>query len=274
MMNSSSLDEIARRVATARRPTLMLDFDGTLAPIAERPDLAEIPPETRATIAALAKLPDTRVAIVSGRGIDDLEAKVGIPGLILAANHGLEIRGDDFHFVDRIARESQADLLLLSNDINARTRSIAGIEIENKGLTASIHYRRVAADLWEKIAAIVVEAIAPLSDRFLLTSGKMILEIRPRVDRHKGHAVRYILSKIGDSSGIIVFIGDDDTDEDAFRELSSDPNAITIRVGEPNERARTAARYSANDPATIAVLLKQILILRSESLRLGDPPFE
>lgn len=274
MIESLSLDEIARRVASADRPRLMLDFDGTLAPIAERPALAEIPPETRATIAALAKLPDTTVAIVSGRGLDDLAAKVGIPGLILAANHGLEIRGPDFHFVDPIARNSVDDLCIVSKYVANKLRSVAGIEIENKELTTSIHYRRVAVENWEEVAAIVAEAIAPLSDRFLLTSGKMILEIRPRVDRHKGHAVRYILSKIGDVSGFIVYIGDDDTDEDAFRELSSEPNAITIRVGEPNERSRTAARYAAADPATIAVLLKQILILRRKSLRLGDPPIE
>jgi trehalose 6-phosphate phosphatase len=269
MIESQYLDKIARTVATAPRARLMLDFDGTLAPIAERPALAEIPPKTRATIEALSRLPHTTVAIISGRGLNDLAAKIAIPGLILAANHGLEIQGPDFHFVDQTALDSARDLLHLSNDIDKRTRSIAGVEIENKGLTASIHYRRVRADDRERIAAIVAEAIAPFSDRFLLTSGKMIHEIRPRVDRHKGRAVRQILSQIGEPSDSILYIGDDDTDEDAFRELSSDPNAITIRVGEPNEQARTAASFEVDDPATIADLLKHILMLRKADERFG-----
>jgi trehalose 6-phosphate phosphatase len=121
--------------------------------------------------------------------------------------------------------------------IENRLRHIAGALVENKGLTASIHYRKVGEADREDIFRIVRETVASTGHLFRITQGLEVLEIRPRVNWNKGYAARWIMESSGCPGALPIYLGDDSTDEDAFSALSF---GITVRIG---RAAETAAQY-------------------------------
>lgn len=223
-----NLSEISRRLNTAPHILLFLDFDGTLAPIVEQPEMAHLPPETKELLVRLSQESKMTVAIISGRAFADIRARVGIPSLIYAGNHGLEICGPGFHFIHSKAAAHQETLRQLSEHLAARLRHLAGVEVEPKGLTTSIHYRRAAPAVVPQVVEIVKEAVSNQYRLFRLTTGKMVYEIRPRVDWHKGAAARWIRDRLGDHQPLAIYLGDDETDENAFVELQQE---LTVKVG-------------------------------------------
>jgi trehalose 6-phosphate phosphatase len=242
--------ELCSRRGSTGHLLVGLDFDGTLAPIVPRPEDAALPPGTRALLERIAARPDTRIALVSGRGLDDLEERVAIDGLYYAGNHGLEIRGPGVRRVHEAARAAAADLAAVARQLGEQLARVEGAIVEDKGLTLSVHYRLVDdAAAAERVRATTAAACQP-RDSLRVTQGKKVLEIRPAVDWHKGRALRFLLDTLAaDSSGApAIFIGDDRTDEDAFRELGDDGWGIV--VGDPP--ADTAARASL--PTTDAVV--------------------
>ena len=212
-------------------PALFFDFDGTLAPIVHSPKLARLPTVTRATLERLGARADCTVTIVSGRGrLADVRDRVGIDGLIYAGNHGLEIEGPGFKFVEPTAA---ASVRPGARD-GRRTDAACGPTrrlVEPKGLTTSIHYRNVPSEHRDDLARIVHEAVGTDPTRFVLTTGHSVWEIRPRVAWHKGQAIHWVLQQLGDPMGrLVLYLGDDRTDEDAFACL---PDGITVKVGSP-----------------------------------------
>lgn len=244
------LAEVGDRVASASGLLLYLDFDGTLAPIAEGPSLAELPPATRELLAELSSQAHVQLAIISGRSLADVQSRVGLPPLIYAGNHGLEICGQGFHFVEPVAAARAESLGSLSAELSLGLRHIPGIAVENKGLTASIHFRRVAPAALAEVTRTVVATVAPYNHDFVLTLGKKVFEIRPRVDWDKGSAARWINDRIGEQNSLSVYIGDDETDEDAFAALTG---GITVRVGLP---AQTRAEFHLAGPAEVYQFLR------------------
>ena len=109
--------------------------------------------------------------------------------------------------------------------------------VESKVFTASIHFRRASESSLEEVHRTVQAALAPIVDLFQVTQGLQVFEIRPRVNWHKGLAVRWIREALGQRDALSMYMGDDLTDEDAFRAL---PDGITIRVG---RASGTCARY-------------------------------
>lgn len=231
------LSDFESLLRASRRVLLFLDFDGTLAPIVEIPEQAEMRPETRVILERLSQNQLCSVVIVSGRALIDIRERVGLANLIYAGNHGLEISGGGLNFVEPDAVQRIKLLGELSRRLRERLRHVPGVVIENKVLTATIHFRRVQRGGRNEIRKAIYEEVA-FSDRiFCVTQGLEVLEIRPRVDWNKGAAVRWIEAMRGSADTFTFYIGDDMTDEDAFSAL---PKGINIRVG---KATGTAARF-------------------------------
>ncbi len=228
---------------------LFLDFDGTLSPLVDRPELASLPDETRRALVALATRPRTVIGVVSGRALADLSARVGIPGLIYAGNHGLEISGPSFSFLEPEAAARQQALWRLSECLISRLEALPGVLVEYKGLTTAIHIRRAAPPAARQVERVLQDLIPSSHPLFRVTTGIKTFEVRPRVNWNKGSAVRWIRARLGIPDSLAIYLGDDLTDEDAFAVLSEE---ITVKVG-PFEN--TCARYHLAGPTAVEHLL-------------------
>jgi len=222
------------------RTALVLDVDGTLAPIAPRPELAAVPPGTRHE---LARLVDRYllVACVSGRAGEDARRLVGVGGIVFVGNHGLEL--------DPRAEELAAEI--------SRFREAVGLPVEDKTLSLTYHYREAEdeAAALEELEEVAARAAAEgLDARW----GRKVLEIRPRVSVNKGTAVRALLERSGARLGL--YAGDDMTDLDAFSGLAGAGLEHAIRVAVASEEGprelRDAADVVVAGPEEMAALLR------------------
>lgn len=247
-----------QRVRSASSIGLFLDFDGTVSPIADTPLLAEIDPEIREIIGQLAAREDVHVSIVSGRSIDDVRTRAGVAGVIYAGNHGLEIESDTVCFREPQAESLRLELRALILQLELALSGTDGTLIEQKGLSASVHYRQVNEALREWVRHTVQQTVER-SRSFSCRDGKMVVDVRPAIDWHKGHAVQWILDRVLPPGTLPIYIGDDATDEDAFFLLA---DGITIRVG---EAAESYAAYSAPDLDAVRNFLSKLGELRSNT---------
>jgi trehalose 6-phosphate phosphatase len=230
---------VAPLAAAPARSALVLDVDGTLAPIAPRPELAVVPEETRA---ALARLADRYllVACVSGRSGEDARRLVGVDGVEIVGNHGLEL--------DAAAHELAGEI--------ARFRDAVGLPVEDKTLSLTYHYRE-AED--EATARAELDRVAERAQAEGLDArwGRKVLEIRPSVRADKGTAVRALLERSGARLGL--YAGDDTTDLDGFAGLRSAglEHAVCVAVAsdEGPRELREAADLVLADPEATGKLL-------------------
>jgi trehalose 6-phosphate phosphatase len=244
--------EVAEKVAQAPHLLLCLDFDGTLTPIVEDPATAYLSPQMQRVLRSLAGDERVSLAIISGRERADLQARVGIPGLIYAGNHGLEISGNGFIFVDPTAAACYMAIKELAVDLGEALEHIPGAFVEDKGLTLSVHYRQVAAADCEEVVRIVHAALANKKGAFLLTMGDLVHEIRPRVTGNKGTAVGWIQEQLRKPDALVIYVGDDATDENAFAAV---PEGIAIKVGDSSE---TAAHFHLQGPGEVRRFLEWV----------------
>lgn len=155
-----SLPDIAGRIGRAGSIFLGLDFDGTLAPICPRPDDVVLSDHVRETLSLLAQVSQVTVMIVSGRGLADVSRRVGLPELIYAGNHGLEIRGPRLAFVEPTAAALADRLRGLTSRLEKLLREVPGALVEPKGLTTSVHDRNVAPEFQNRVEQTVREVVA------------------------------------------------------------------------------------------------------------------
>jgi len=224
-----------------------LDFDGTLAPIADDPDAPTITPENRTAVAELAGHQAATVAVISGRQLADLRPRVGIDGIRYVGNHGLEYTVEGNRQVHPEAQDATDQLRRAQSAIADRLDHVPDVEIEDKELTLTVHYRRAPAEYTAAIQATVDEVVAD-ADGLITTTGKEIVEVRPAVKWDKGHAVDTLRGKVPEEWAA-VYVGDDTTDEDAFRTLES--GDLGVLVGDRD----TAADYRLTDQADVSQLL-------------------
>jgi len=213
-----------------------LDFDGTLAPIVADPADAQLEPRLLPLLEALSLRAPLSTIIMSGRCRADVEARVGLPGLVYAGNHGLDIVCGHLHFVEPTAAASQPALNDIAVVMSDKLAGIPGVLVEHKGLTLSVHYRMVDESAHEEVRRQVHSVLAGSDHPFVLTTGKRVFEIRPRTYWNKGAAMTWIREQVQPDAKI-VYLGDDRTDEDAFRVCQ---DGISIRVGNSEE---TVAGY-------------------------------
>lgn len=244
--------EVATRIDGAGRLLLFLDFDGTLASIVDEPRMAVLPTATRRLLSELGADATITIAIVSGRSLDDLKGRVGMPNLIYAGNHGLEIEGRGLAFEHPAATVLKAAVREITEQIADHAGNLQGVEIESKGLSSSIHYRRAARSAQIHLEALLRDLVAPEDPNIAIRGGKMVHEVRPRVDWHKGKAVVWIRDQLGQREALPIVMGDDMTDEHAFRAFD---DAITICV---DPQRPTGARYRVDGPDHVRDFLEWI----------------
>lgn len=244
--------------ARTGRFLLLLDFDGTLAPIVDRPEAAALPPKTRRVLQRLMKAPGLDVAIVSGRGMEDARSRAGIPGVPYAGNHGMEIDGGGVSRIHPEAAAARPALDSVRQRLERELEAVAGTLVEDKGLTLSIHYRLAARDRVDEIRRAVHAAADEAAGVLRVTAGKEVLEVRPDVEWDKGRAVEFLLDHFAPEPGVpVLYIGDDTTDEDAFRALRRRGAGEGVVVADPPP-ADTAASAYVRDPGEVAELFTDL----------------
>lgn len=216
-----------------QKTALLLDYDGTLTPIVNTPDEAILNDDMRSVLGKLKNDPNYIVAVISGRSLMDVKSKVELDGICYAGNHGMEIDYKDEKYVHPDAKNSMHFIKKICLELKPLLGGIDGMIIEDKGLTASIHYRMVSPKEIPKVKRIVESAIKPYIEKgdVKLTHGKMVLEIRPNILWDKGKAVEWVLKAIGIAASqeyFPVYIGDNRTDEDVFKFLKG--KGITVLV--------------------------------------------
>ena len=234
------------------RLALFLDYDGTLTPLCDHPDDARLSPTMRAALQSCARRPDTDVTIVSGRSLEGVRRAVGEQVLTYAGNHGLEIEGHHIgHFEHEDLIHYRARSEALADELDAIASQ--GAWTERKGPTLTFHYRAVPEPLR---AGLVEDAWARISEAgYQPRSAHCAVEARPPIGWDKGRAVLHVLrARYGPSWSEIarvVYVGDDQTDEDAFRVLAG--LGQTFRVGSAD--TPTAASRRLPDVEAVASLL-------------------
>jgi trehalose 6-phosphate phosphatase len=250
-------EEIAARLE-GRRPALFLDYDGTLSAIAPSPELATLPAAMREVLGRLAR--EMPVAIVSGRGREDVAALVGLPGLAYAGSHGFDIAGPPPAPGAPPLRLEVGDgvperIGIAAERLRRELASVPGVLVEPKGFAISIHFRLADPGDVPKVEQAVDNAIAAVPG-LRKGHGKKLFEVRPDLDWDKGRALLWLLDALGlDRPDVLPFyLGDDLTDEDAFRLLGDRGVGIVVSE-EPRE---TAAAYQLRDPDEVRRFLERL----------------
>lgn len=257
--------DIRERIQKAQALYLLLDYDGTLTPIVSRPDLALCPPEVKELLHKVKDLSGVSVAIVSGRSVHDLYGLIGIPGITYVGNHGLEIQNPAGFHKKRLSLDRQRELARIQKTLEKDLGDLPGFLIEDKDSILAVHYRMVSRRDQAKVYQEMDEIRKKWGGRWHLMRGKMVFEIRPRVDFHKGKAVRDLL-RIVPTVGLLPFyFGDDQTDEDAFRFLRG--RGITVFVGA--SEASSCAEYFLKTTGEVAEFLRRFI----ESRLIPEIPF-
>jgi trehalose 6-phosphate synthase/phosphatase len=249
----AQLDEWLGAFLANQRLALFLDYDGTMSPLCEHPSKAVLSPAMRQAFEACVRRKDTEVMVVSGRSLADVRAMVGNDDVTYAGNHGLEISGPglpDFR---------HPDLGHYENAVNALARSlesaaVAGAWVETKGPTLTFHYRAVPEERQTHLAA---QARSIIRDAgFQARDAHAAVEARPPIGWDKGQAVLHLVrQRYGPGWSAhtrAIYMGDDDTDEDAFRVLRG--LGETFRVASPARP--TLASHRLHDVAGVEALLR------------------
>jgi len=243
------------RLLKNRSPAIFLDYDGTLTPIVARPENAILSESVRSIIRRLVRF--CPVFIVSGRDLADARQRIGLNELYYACSHGFDIAGPNGlaasrgeQFLDDLDR----------NEARARNalQAIEGILIERKKFSIAIHYREVADENILRVKQIV-EAILEDSSGLKCTAGKKVIELQPNLDWNKGKAVAWLIAQVLRlDRGLVlpIYIGDDITDEDAFKELHD--NGIGILVGEGGLDV-SSAHYWLENPEQVSLFLQRLI---------------
>ncbi len=257
------LPGVLRHRLSTTEPAVFLDYDGVLTPIVEHPDLALLSEETKRALEELASV--MTVAVVSGRDVTDVRDKIQLSGIYYAGSHGFDIIGPDGEpVVDERLDQFQRYLEPLDTAtamLEERLRNVEGSQVERKRFAIAVHYRRVDdADLGRVEKA--VEDIAPSVPLLRVTTGKKIFEFRPDFDWDKGRALQWLLTELGlDRRDVTpLYLGDDTTDEDAFRVIRR--RGIGIVVGREGEDSY--AHYALANTDDVRSFLAQLAEVRRE----------
>lgn len=252
-INNSLLNKI--------KHALFLDYDGTLVPIQKDPSLCILSSKIKSQLKLLAGSDRCYLTILSGRSLPDIRKMAGIRNICYGGNHGLDLSGPGIRYTHPkalLAKPLMKDVKYL---LKKEIAGIKGAWVEDKRFTVSLHYRSVkTTDIPLVKKAFYNAAEGFLSKKLMaVVKGKKVFELVPDVSWDKGKAIFYILEHLK-NKWFPIYIGDDKTDENAFRALNK--MGITIRVG---KSAKTAANYYLKNQWEISKFLNQLIMITSDN---------
>lgn len=255
---------VIKKKLSAGRLFILLDYDGTLVPIRDTSDPGKsILPLSERNLLRRMIARGIRLAIVSGRSLKDLKRMAGIRGAVYSGNHGLELEGPGIRFKCPVKASLRKAIKRLRRETQEKLARIKGAFVEDKGLTFSVHYRLVKKRDIPEVKRIVGAAAGPYVTRreIVRNEGKKILEVKPAVNWDKGKMVSWLIGGRypGCSGALPVYIGDDTTDENAFKALKG--KGITVFVGKPK---KSLAEYYVKRPSEVRELLMRIARIKKE----------
>lgn len=260
----SALDgiQLIIRSAQERRLALFLDYDGTLTPIVDRPELAVMSEEMRTTVKTLAN--QCTVAIVSGRDRRDVEQLVNLDSVFYAGSHGFDISGPrGWHVQHEPGVQYVPAIDRAEKTLREALEGVKGVMVERKKYSVAVHYRLVA----NKDVDTVLEAVQTVLSQqpeVRKMDGKKVWDLQPKIDWDKGRAILWLLQALDlrKTAVLPLYVGDDITDEDAFRALHD--SGIGVVVGEDSRE--TIAHYALKSPDEVHTFLQTLTtFLRSTS---------
>ncbi|KAJ8557964.1 hypothetical protein K7X08_004730 [Anisodus acutangulus] len=270
----SALNSFQQIVSHAKNKKIVifLDYDGTLSPIVDDPDRAFISADMRSAVRDVAKHFPT--AIISGRSRDKVYQLVGLTELYYAGSHGMDImlpirnelctNGSLIKSTDQQGKEVNLfqparEFLPMIDEVFRtlvdKTKEVKGAKVENHKFCASVHYRNVDENSWSVLAQCVHDVLKEYP-RLRQTHGRKVLEVRPVIDWDKGKAVEFLLESLGfiNSHDVLpIYIGDDRTDEDAFKVLRGRYQGYGILVS--NIPKESNAIFSLRDTSEVKEFL-------------------
>lgn len=239
---------------------ICLDYDGTLTPIKPLPGLAKLSLKTKALLEELSKRPGVRLAVISGRGLIDIEKTVGVKGIVYSGNHGLTAKGQGINFRVKIPEKTAEALKCLEIPLREKLEKFNGVIVENKDPGITVHYRNANKKDFPNIRRVFrkITGAAGIKKLIAEQGGKRVLEVLPNVSWDKGKMVLWLLeNKRGDKKMLPVYLGDDTTDEKAFRVLKN--KGLTVLIGSPR---MSYASYNLLDHIEAAEFLRRVSELK------------
>lgn len=254
-----SIDKVLEELKKSPIKILMLDFDGTLSPIADSPKQSKLSHKNKTLLTKISKKRNIYIVIISGRSLKDIKKKVGLKNITYAGNHGLEgdVLGEEYLYP--VPKKIYTTIKEIYKKLKNINNEFPGSLIENKKLSLSFHYRNVEHKSTNQFKLKVNNLLRPfIKDKLIyVLPDKKVFDIFPNVKCNKGTFARLILNKIHKKTNTkpaVMYIGDDITDEIAFKALK---DQITIKVG----KAKTKAKYKITNTKDVAEFLRQIYIM-------------
>ncbi len=259
-MKISNPEELIRQVLRKHHLWLFLDYDGTLADFAPTPETINPDPQINALLTRLISKPNVRITIISGRRLRDVQALIPIPGLSLAGTYGIELLPPEGELIQRVKRQAIRPLLEM---IKPRWAEIiqgeTGFYIEDKDWALALHAKFSEDSVAKRVLALAREAIEQdlSEEQIRILGGHKFLEIAPLL-AHKGKTVSYLLEHYPLPNAQLVYIGDDDKDEEAFEVIHAHQGLAIKVVNETQPTQPTRANYTLSSPAEVNTWLETL----------------
>jgi trehalose-phosphatase len=225
------VDRLVLALRSGRPLLVVSDFDGALVPLVADPSEARLPPQVREDLRTLATTDGVTVAVLSGRGLDDLRGRVGLSSVVYGGCHGLEMAGPGMAFCHAGADARRGVLADVARELRGRLATFPGVLVEAKGLAVTVHYRHAGADAADRLAG-HVRAVAGAYRDVTLAPGRKAFELLPVGDWDRGRCIAWLETRVRARAGgpvATVYLGDAAAGEDTVRTLHG--RAITVMVG-------------------------------------------
>lgn len=243
---------------------MFLDCDGTLTPIVNTPNKVIISQKTRRLLDLLSRKKNCGIAIISGRSLDDIKKRVGLNNIIYSGNHGFQIEGPKIKHELAVPLGYKKVLQCIKAQLKEKLCGVKGVFVEDKKLSLALHFRLADKRQLTFIKTVFHESIILylVKNKIKIRPGKKILEVIPPVHWDKGRIVLWLLARqvfaLKKKNILPIYIGDDVTDEDAFKALKN--KGLTVFVG---ETGNSKADYYLKDTKEVTKFLRLIMDLKS-----------